>query len=550
MKIIFITGSLSGLGKGTIAASIATILQAYGYNVTIAKIDPYINIDAGLMNPHEHGEVFVLDEIWRFSPVEDYVCHICEVDQDFGTYERFLHKNLHPSHNITSGQIFLSVILRERKGLYLGRTVQLIPHITSEIKSRIKSISSKYDVTIVEVGGTVGDYEAAIFLEAIRQLRNELPPNDTLLIHVVWVPYLDVLGEYKTKPAQQSFRLLLESGLLCDILIARTEVGHLTPEARYKLSLYSNVPKKAIFEVPNLEVPYETLLLLYRQGIHEWILTKLELDNSKDPTATLELWESFILKLKEAPSSIRIALVGKYTRMQDTYISIIEATRHAGAHLGINPRIEVVDSEEIHKHSLSHYDGIILTPGFGKRGTEGMINAAIIAMRNKIPFLGICFGAQLATVAFAREFMGWRNANSTEIDPSTEFPVVDLLPEQRNISTMGGTMRLGGMDIEIKDNTHLATIYGTKKARERFRHRYHIIWKYVQEMTKHGFVVSAVDKLNRIAAFELKNHPFFIGVQYHPEYKSRPLQPHPIFSAFLRACYEYSNYRSHDDSNI
>ena len=543
MKIIFITGSLSGLGKGTIAASIATILQACGLDVTIAKIDPYINIDAGLMNPHEHGEVFVLDDIWEFRPVDDYVCRICEVDQDFGTYERFLHRDLHPSHNITSGQIFLSVILRERKGMYLGRTVQLIPHVTDEIKSRIRNIAEAHDITIVEVGGTVGDYEAAIFLEAIRQLRNALPSNDTMLIHVVWVPFLRPLGEFKTKPAQQSFRLLLESGLNCDVIVARTERSGLTPEARAKLSLYSNVPENAIFEIPNLEIPYETLIMLYEQGIHRLIFTRLNIRSRKSPDRILGMWRDFIRRLKSTKNTIRVCLVGKYTRMQDTYISILEAIKHASASVNVKPAIELVDSEKLNLDSLRKFDGIILTPGFGRRGAEGMIEAAIFSLRNRVPFLGICFGAQLGAIAFAREIMGWQEANSTEIQPSTRYPIVDLLPEQKEISDLGGTMRLGGLEISIIKGTKLFKIYNVERTRERFRHRYHIIRKYANLMSREGFKVSAVDLMGRIAAYEVEYHPFFIGVQYHPEYKSRPLSPHPLFIHFLHACQEFKNDR-------
>ncbi len=536
MKIIFITGSLSGLGKGTIAGSIAGILQAYGFDITIAKIDPYLNIDAGLFNPHEHGEVFVLDEIWEFKPVDDYTYRICEVDQDLGIYERFIHRDLHPSHNITSGQIYLSVILKERKGEFLGKTVQLIPHVTHEIKKRIIDIAKNYDITIIEVGGTVGDYEAAIFLEAIRQLRNELSPNDTLLIHVVWVPFIGILGEYKTKPAQQSFRFLLESGLVIDSIIARTEIEGISPQAKNKLSLYSNVPPEAIFEVPNLETPYETLLLLYEQGIHRIILRRFGLSPRKRPEDLLKKWRDFISRLKNASYKIRVGLVGKYTRMMDTYFSIIEAIKHASAELNIKPSIEIIDSENINVQTLSSYNGIILTPGFGERGTDGMIQAAIFSLHNKIPLLGICFGAQLGVVAFAREFMGWKTANTTEIDPKTDYPVVDLLPEQKDVATLGGTMRLGGLEINIVPNTKLHKIYGTTKTRERFRHRYHIIRHYVEKMMTKGLIISATDDMNRVAAIEIKDHPFFIGVQYHPEYKSRPLSPHPLFIEFVKSC--------------
>lgn len=541
MKLIFITGSLSGLGKGTISASVATLLQLYGFNVTIMKIDPYINVDAGLFSPHEHGEVYILDHIWEFKPVEDVKYLICEVDQDFGTYERFLHKNLHPSHNITSGQIYLSVILKERKGKYLGKTVQLIPHVVDEIKRRITSIASKYDITLVEVGGTVGDYEAAIFLEAIRQLRNELDRKDTLLIHVVWVPYLETVGEFKTKPAQQSFRLLLEAGLTCDAVVARIKKNNLPLEAKRKLSLYSNVSIQAVFEVPNLETPYETLFTLLKQNIVNFLFRSLNLGTKNELNYTrLREWEEYIHKIKTATETIKVALVGKYTKMADTYISIIEALKHAAATLGLKPIIRILDSSSINNESLKQYECIILTPGFGKRGTEGMIQTAIYSLKHKIPLLGICFGAQLGAVAFGRYAMGWTKANSTEIDPSTQYPIVDLLPEQRGVSYLGGTMRLGGIEIRILENTKLYEIYSTHIVRERFRHRYHIIKDYADKMAQKGFTICAVDNFGRIAAFEISWHPFFIGVQYHPEYTSRPLKPHPLFVSFLKKAKEIS----------
>ncbi len=545
MKLIFITGSLSGIGKGTIAASIATILKFYGLDVTIAKVDPYINVDAGLMNPHEHGEVYVLDQIWEFRPTDTGpVYRICEVDQDFGTYERFLHQNLHPSHNITSGQIYLTVILNERAGKYLGKTVQLIPHITNEIKRRILEIAKKHEITIVEIGGTVGDYEASIYLEAIRQLKYELPPKTVMIIHVVWVPFLKTIGEFKTKPAQQSFRLLLESGLTCDAIIARIEKRSLSSEARRKLSLYSSVPLNGVFVAPNIDIIYELIFVLMSQGIHRYIFETLNLRAGPPNKVLMKQWSLYINALKNAGDIVSVALVGKYTLIKDTYISIIEALKHAGAYCKIKPEISIVDSEKIEKVGtkiLSSYDAIILTPGFGKRGTNGMIKTAYYALSKNIPFLGICFGAQLATIAFARFVAGLENANSTEIDPQTPYPVVDLLPEQRSVSNLGGTMRLGGMDIQIFENTTLYELYKAKKVRERFRHRYHIIWKFAREMTRYGYIVSATDKQGRIAAFEIKNHVFYIGVQYHPEYSSRPLSPHPLFIGLLRKALNRKN---------
>ncbi|MCR8463146.1 MAG: CTP synthase [Candidatus Korarchaeota archaeon] len=538
MKLIFITGSLSGIGKGTIAASIATILKICGFNTTIAKVDPYINLDAGLMNPHEHGEVYVLDQIWDFRPARDLSYRICEVDQDFGTYERFLHQNLHPSHNITSGQVYLSVILRERSGKYLGRTVQLIPHVTEEIKRRILEIASKHEVTIVEIGGTVGDYEASVFLEAIRQLKYELPPKAVMIVHIVWVPFLKNTGEFKTKPAQHSFRLLLESGLTCDAIVARVDENNLPLEAKRKLSLYSNVPINGVFVAPNVAIIYELIFTLMQQKIHEYIFNILGLDKRSLDTELINKWSSFIHALKSPREVVNIALVGKYTLTKDTYISILEALRHASAYYQVRPEIAIIDSEAIEREGIQHlqaYDAIILTPGFGKRGSEGMIRAAYYALRTGTPFLGICFGAQLATAAFARYIVGLERANSTEIDPETPYPVVDILPEQRSVTNLGGTMRLGGIEIKIIENTKLYELYGSNKTRERFRHRYHIVWDFVKIFANHGYIVSAIDAEGNIAAFELKDHQFYIGVQYHPEYSSRPLKPHPLFVGLIQA---------------
>lgn len=535
LKLIFITGSLSGLGKGTIAASIASILKMRGVDVTIGKIDPYMNVDAGLMNPHEHGEVYVLEKIWEFRPISDGPSYnICEVDQDFGTYERFLHENIPPHHSITSGQIYLSVILRERAGTYLGKTVQLIPHVTDEIKRRILAIAQGHDVAVIEIGGTVGDYEASIYLEAIRQLRNEMSIENTMLIHVVWVPYLCTVGEFKTKPAQQSFRLLLESGLISDAIIARIDKEKLTEDAKNKLALYSNVPKRAIFELPTIQIIYEVPILLQKQGLDELILKRLKINAKKSNNTLYIRWMEFLRNLKSAKQQVRVALIGKYTRIKDTYISIIEALKHAGAALKIKPIIQLIDAEGLSERVLSDYDAIILTPGFGKRGTDGMIKAAEYALKKNKPFLGICFGAQLATVAFARSVMGWVDADSTEINSNTKYPVVDLLPDQKERKILGGTMRLGGLRISILPDTKLYEIYKKEEVIERFRHRFHIIKEYAERMASEGYVVSAVDDWGKIAAFEVKWHDFFVGVQYHPEYKSRPLQPHPLFVGLLK----------------
>ncbi|MHA1590684.1 MAG: CTP synthase [Candidatus Njordarchaeales archaeon] len=535
-KFIFITGGvLSGLGKGTVAASIAKLLQFRGLSVSMIKCDPYLNVDAGTMNPIEHGENFVCEEVWHFAPVPNVVFRIAEVDQDFGTYERFTGEIVHPSHNITSGQIYLTVILKERYGEYLGKTVQIIPHVTNEIKRRILLVAEEgKDVIIVEIGGTVGDIEGMPFLEAVRQLRHELPPNDTLLIHVTYVPYLKIIGQQKTKPTQHSVQRLLQAGLLPDIIVARSEAP-LSNEARAKIALFSGLKTNAVISAPDCDVVYELPLLFEKQGLGDLLLEKLNLKPRINPQKNIEEWRIIVNKFKHFDTQVNIAMVGKYTRIRDSYISIIEALKHAGAHEGVGINAIFIDAEELDQTQLENFDGILLTPGFGKRATEGMILAARIALIKRIPFLGICFGAQLGAIAFAREVMGWAKANSTEIDPNTPYPVVDLLPSQKDVKAKGGTMRLGGMKIRILKGTKLWLAYNREYVVERFRHRYHIIKKYAEKMREKGFIVNAVDLENNIAGFEIEWHPFFIGVQFHPEFKSRPFAPSPPYRAFIRA---------------
>jgi len=537
-KFIFVTGGvISGLGKGTVVASVAKLLQFRGFTVSLIKCDPYLNVDAGTMNPLEHGENFVCENIWEFTPAKGFTFRIAEVDQDFGIYERFTGEIVHPSHNITSGQIYLSVILKERVGEYLGKTIQIIPHVTNEIINRILRVAKEdKDVVITEIGGTVGDIEGMPYLEAIRQLRAKMPPNDTFLIHVTYVPYLSTIGQLKTKPTQHSVQKLREYGLYPDCIIARSNYP-LSKYERDKIALFSGLPSNAVISAPDVESVYALPIVFEQQGLGEYIIGKLGLKakNTRDKyIERVKLWEKVVMKFLETKHEVDIALVGKYTNIIDSYISIIESLRHAGANVETKVNVSLIDASNYDLEMLDDFDGILLTPGFGERAAEGMINAAKYALKAKKPFLGICFGAQLATVAFAREIMGWNQANSTEINKNTPTRVVDLLEEQRDIVEKGGTMRLGGLPIIIKRDTKLWQAYKKDKVIERFRHRYHIIKKYALLMEKKGFVINAEDFDGNIAGFEVNWHPFYIGVQFHPEFKSRPWSPSPVYFEFIK----------------
>lgn len=545
-KFIFVTGGvLSGIGKGHTTASIAKLLQFRGYEIDLVKIDPYLNVDPGTLNPIEHGEPFVTDQIFEFNPAPSFQYTTAEVDQDFGTYERFTGRVIHPRNNITSGQVYLSVILQERLGKFLGRTVQIIPHITDNIKERFREIATtvsrkgeELDVVMVEVGGTVGDIEAAPFLEAIRQFRLEEGRCQTLLVHVTLVPFLATVGEMKTKPTQHSVKQLLALGLQPDIIIARSQAS-LTEEAQRKIALYSNVEREAVVSNPDLSEIYELPLRFYEQGLDAIILQRLEM--TARPPAGMKAWQEVVDQFLNPRMHLRVVMPGKYVRMADTYVSINEALRHAGAHLGAGVSVELVDAEEFEqteaaKEILVKYDGVLLTPGFGTRGTEGMIHAAWTAFEEDLPFLGICFGCQLLFVALCRYSLGMEKANSTELDPKTPYPVVDLLPEQRGIEEKGGTMRLAGHRIKIHPKTKLRSIYKKANARERFRHRYHLMWEPVHQAEEVGLVVSATDVSGEIInAIEIKNRYWMVGTQYHPEYTSRPDKPNPVYLAFVDA---------------
>lgn len=548
-KFVFVTGGvLSGIGKGVTTASIAKIFQFRGYSIRIIKIDPYLNIDPGTLNPVEHGEVFVTDQTWTFSPVEGFDFLISEIDLDFGTYERFTGMEVHPSQNITSGQIYMSVIMEERKGGFLGRTVQIIPHVTERIKQRIWDVVRKDpvpDVLLVEIGGTVGDIEAMPFLEAVRQLIWAIGRERVAAVHVTLVPYIKSVGEFKTKPTQHSVRTLQSLGIQPDIMICRSEKP-LTGSAKQKIALFCNVPEAQVFSNPDISVIYHLPLSFEEEGLGNILINHFKLE-SRIPNT--EAWSEIVQSFESPSEKVTIAMPGKYTMLGDSYKSINEALAHAAAACGAHVDIKWIETEERSteeclQEDLSDIDAVLLTPGFGSRGVEGMISAATVAFDSKIPLLGICYGAQLSTVAFARRVMGWKGANTTEVDADSLYPVVDLLDDQKLTEDMGGTMRLGGHAVHIVKGTQLHEIYGADIVRERFRHRFHLIDRYLNKMRERGLCVSAYDSSKRIInAIELTDHPFWIGVQYHPEFRSRPGEPHPLYLGLIRAALAHKRVR-------
>ncbi|MBS7279418.1 MAG: CTP synthase [Candidatus Freyarchaeota archaeon] len=549
VKYIFVTGGvMSGVGKGVTTASIGKLFQFRGYDVEAIKIDPYLNVDPGTLNPIEHGEVYITEEVWEFKPVEGFSLKISEIDQDFGSYERFLGKNMSPEQNITSGQVYLSVILKEREGEFLGHTTQIIPHITDEIKRRIRQVSvrKKPDILITEVGGTVGDIEAMPFLEAIRQFRLEEKKEDTILIHVTYVPYLDTVQQQKSKPSQHSVRTLQGMGLQPDVLVARAKKP-LTKDVLQKLSLFSNIPPEAVISNPDIDVIYELPLFFEQQKLGDYLC---KISNLPIKKPQLDEWCNIVNLYKNAKEVVRIAVPGKYTQIVDSYISIQEALRHASAYSGAKLELQWIDTEPIENNPkaierLRKFDGVLLTPGFGSRGTEGMILTAEYAIREGMPYLGICFGCQLLFVAFCRSVLGLEGANSTEIDPNTPYPVVDLLPEQRAIKTKGGTMRLGGHKVILMENTRLKEAYNKTEVIERFRHRYHIMPQYAEMAKDAGLIVSATDETGKIInAIELNKDFLIMGVQFHPEFKSRPNLPSPVYLAFIKEALRYQKLKN------
>ena len=547
-KLIFVTGGvLSGIGKGVATASIGKVLQFRGFNVSVVKIDPYLNVDPGTLNPVEHGECFITEAVWDFRPVpssDERSYRISEIDQDFGTYSRILGIEMHPSHNITSGQIYLSTILRERKGEFLGKTVQLIPHVTDIIKERLMEIANKedLDVLLIECGGTVGDLESSIFLEAFRQLKLEYSKR-VAFVHVTLVPYSKAVGQQKSKPTQHSVKMLQSMGLQPDIIIGRSEKP-LDPEVKRKISLYSNVPENAVISNPDLETVYELPLLFEKHGLGDLICELIDLKAklvAYSEVTNYSEWVKMVELFKSAKKPVKIAMPGKYFNISDSYISINVALEDAAAHLGYKTELKMINIEESTDvaEQLKDCDGILLTPGFGKRAIEGMVKSAEYAMEKKVPFLGICFGAQLFFVAFCRKYLGLKNANSTELDPNTPYPVVDILEGQKEVTEKGGTMRLGAQKIVVEESTRLYEAYQQKEIFERYRHRFHIQERFITaEAKEKGLRVSSRDETGTIInSIELdRNDHWMVGTQFHPEFKSRPYNPSPLYLDFIKEC--------------
>ncbi|MBM3898262.1 MAG: CTP synthase [Thaumarchaeota archaeon] len=525
-KYIFVTGGvMSGLGKGIVSGSVAKLLQLYGLKVTCAKMDPYINADAGTMNPIMHGEVFVTDDGG-------------ETDMDLGTYERFLDVNLTKDHNITTGQVYLDVIQAERRGDYLGKCVQIIPHVTDAIRERIRNVALKHDVDIliVECGGTVGDIEGLPFLEALRQMRLEDGSSNSMFIHVTLAPVLDTVGEEKTKPTQHSVQELRRIGIQPDIIVVRSK-KHLTDDSKRKIALFSSVDIGNVISNPDAESIYKVPETLHAEGILQAISERFNLKNQIDWGDWAKISDSFV----EPKNQIQIAMVGKYATLADSYVSVNEALRHAAAAHNAKAKMTWIESEEFEKNpsvlrNLDEYHGVIIPGGFGKRGSQGKILAANYARERNIPYLGLCFGFQLAIAAFARHVCGLEGANSTELDPSTKHPVIDILPSQKAVSSMGATMRLGGHDIDIAEGSMAYSLYGSTKIRQRHRHRYEFNQSYLEIFQKNGLRLSGFsDNKLRAEILEIPSHPFYLATQYHPEFLSRPGKPEPVFSAFIEA---------------
>jgi len=533
-KYIFVTGGVSSsLGKGIISASVAKLLQARGFSVTIQKLDPYINVDPGTLNPYEHGECYVTEDG-------------AETDLDLGHYERFLNVPTSQANNVTTGRIYQTVIRKERRGDYLGETVQVIPHITDEIKRNIQILGNKfgYDFVITEIGGTVGDIESLPYIESVRQLKWEMGDR-CLVILLTLVPYLAAAGELKTKPTQHSVKTLLESGVQPDIIVCRTE-KHLNQNIRNKIALFCNVEPTSVIESIDAKTIYEVPLLMREEKLDIEVLRKLNLPFDRQPD--MSKWEEFIFRLKNPKDEVRICLVGKYVELKDAYKSIQESFIHAGAANQCKVYVQSIQSENLNAgnvaEKLKGFDGILVAPGFGQRGIEGKIEAIRYARENKIPFLGICLGMQCAVVEFARNVLGYEGAHSTEMDPETPYPVIDMMEEQKKIHTKGGTMRLGVYLCRIKKDTKVGKIYARSEVNERHRHRYEFNNHYLKEFEKAGMIAAGKNpKQDLVEIMELKNHPWFIGVQFHPEYRSTVDSPHPLFVNFIGASIIYKHSR-------
>ena len=539
-KFIFVTGGvISSLGKGLAAASIGTLLESRGISVTLIKMDPYINVDPGTMNPTQHGEVFVLEDG-------------AETDLDLGNYERFTQVSLTRQNNFTTGQIYDSVIQSERKGKYLGQTVQVIPHITDEIKRYIKRAAEGVDVAIIEVGGTVGDIESLPFIEAIRQMKYDLGEEHVLYVHLTLVPYIATAGEIKTKPTQHSVRQLRSEGIDVDLLLCRSQMP-LNKEIKAKIALFCNLRQEEVFTALDVETIYDVPLYLQKEGLDEKICERLGMWTTNP---NMRAWEKMVQTIKNPEHELRIGMVGKYVDLKESYKSVNEALVHGGISHNAKVRIEHIDAELLEsgdsavEKALEGLDGILIPGGFGSRGIEGKIAAAKYARENGRPYFGICLGLQVAVVEYARNVVGWKDATSREFTDESSHFVIDLLEEQKSVDKMGGTMRLGGYDCELTDGTKARSSYGTKKNRERHRHRFEVSNKFTDGLSEKGLVLSGYCREKRVSAngdlvemIELAEHPYYVACQFHPEFKSKPLAPHPLFKSFVGAALEHRQNR-------
>lgn len=531
-KYVFVTGGVtSSLGKGIIAASLAKLLQTRGYSVTIQKLDPYINIDPGTLNPYEHGECYVTDDG-------------AETDLDLGHYERFLNIPTSQANNVTTGRIYQSVIDKERKGEFLGKTVQVIPHITDEIKHRIQILGNTgdFDIVITEIGGTVGDIESLPYVESVRQLLWELGEENAIVIHLTLVPYLAAAGELKTKPTQHSVKMLMQSGVNPDILVCRTE-HQISDNIKRKLALFCNVKQEDVIQSIDAETIYDVPNLMFEEGLDEVVLKKLQLSSENKPK--LVAWNNFLTKHKNPVSTVEVGLIGKYVELHDSYKSITEALIHAGATNETKVKVRWIHSEQLTPENTSEMleglNGVLVAPGFGDRGIEGKIKAVQYAREHNIPFFGICLGMQMAVIEFSRTILGLNDANSTEMNPATKHPVISLMEAQKEVTEKGGTMRLGAWDCEVSEGSKAYEAYQKEMISERHRHRYEFNNDYLTQLTEAGMLTTGINpKTGLVEVVELPDHPWFVGVQYHPEYKSTVLNPHPLFVDFVKASLAHS----------
>lgn len=531
-KYVFVTGGVtSSLGKGIISASLARLLQARGLRTTIQKFDPYINVDPGTLNPYEHGECYVTDDG-------------AETDLDLGHYERFLNVKTSQANNVTTGRIYQSVIEKERRGDFLGKTVQVIPHITNEIKARMQLLgkSGEHDIVITEIGGTVGDIESLPYIEAVRQLRWELGRENCMVIHLTLVPFLSAAKELKTKPTQHSVKTLMESGINADVLVCRTE-HELSDDLRKKLALFCNVEQEAVIQSIDAETIYDVPILMYEEGLDQVVMKRLGIEDEKEPD--LNHWNNFLKRHKNPKSTVTIGLIGKYVELQDSYKSILESFVHAGAANEVEVKVVPIHSSHLEEkdmqEKIANLDGVLVAPGFGERGIEGKINAVKYVREHQIPFFGICLGMQMAVIEYARNVLQLPAANSVEMDADTPHPVISLMDDQHNIIQKGGTMRLGAWTCAIEKDTLLHKVYQKTSIEERHRHRYEFNDAYFEQYQTNGMIASGVNPETKLVeAIELPAHPWFVGVQYHPEYSSTVANPHPLFVGFVNACNRYA----------